>query len=80
MATRDELEADRLALRAARVSLLTGAMVKEVSRDGRKLVYAAPTLANIDAALSDIETQLAGLDAAAGLGRPRFHALPVRFG
>lgn len=80
MATREELEADRLALRAARTSLLTGQAVKEYWRDGRRVVYRDMKVSDINAAIALIDSDIADLATAAGTGRPRFHALSVRFG
>lgn len=79
MATREELEADRNALRAARVSLLTGQAVKEFWRDGRRVVYQAMSATEIENAIAGIDAELADMAAAAGATRPRFHALRVRF-
>lgn len=62
MATREELVADRLALRNARTQLLGGTLVKQVERDGRKLVMATPTVENITDAIAELDRQIAGLD------------------
>jgi hypothetical protein len=79
MATREELEADKAALRSARVSLLGGQSVKEYQRDGRRVVYRDMSVGDINAAISEIDSDLADLAVAAGTGRPRFRALSVRF-
>ncbi|WP_334656742.1 hypothetical protein [Sphingomonas panaciterrae] len=79
MATREELEADKAALRAARLSLLSGQSVREYWRDGRRVVYRDMTAADIKDAIDDIDSDLAALAVDAGTSRPRFHALSVRF-
>jgi hypothetical protein len=79
VATRDELTADRVALVNARTSLLTGQTVREVWRDGRRLIFAAVTVANITAAIADVDDQLRALDVTETGSRPRYHALSVRF-
>ena len=79
MATREQLEADKETLRQARVALLAGTAVREVSRDGRKLVFQTPTSEGIAAAIADIDAQLASLDVAAGTALPRYRGLSVGF-
>lgn len=79
MATREQLEADRETLRAARVSLLAGQTVREVSRDGRKLVFQTPTADGITAAIAALDADIAALDAAAGTAKPRYRGLSVDF-
>lgn len=80
MATIEEMQADLDALLAARQTrLLTGA-VKEVSRDGRKLIYDNPSLADLNAAIDGLRRDIA--DAAALLADTsysRYSALSVRF-
>lgn len=77
MATREELEADRVALRNARTSLLGGEMVRQVERDGRKLVIATPTVENITDAIAELDRQIAGLDQLADPSVRRRRALSV---
>lgn len=61
MATKEELEADRAAIAAARLKFLSGEAVKEVARDGRRLVMQTASLSDFDAAIKSIDDQLAAL-------------------
>jgi len=79
MATREELEAERATLRSARASLLSGQMVKEVWRDGRRLTYQGITVDQLNEAIADVDAQIAELGSADRSSRPRFSALSVRF-
>ncbi|WP_374648665.1 gpW family head-tail joining protein [Rhizorhabdus sp.] len=73
VATREELEADRLALRNARTSLLTGGTVKSVERGDRRLVYAEVSVDSVNDAIAEIDRQLALFDG----GTRRRRALSV---
>jgi hypothetical protein len=75
--TLEELQADRATIAAARLKFLSGEMVKEVARAGRKLVMQTASIGDFDAALVAIDDQIEAL--AAGSTRPRFHALSVAF-
>jgi hypothetical protein len=79
MATLTELQADRAAIYAARLSFLKGEMVKEVARDGRRLVRSNPSLRDLDAALTSIDLEIAKLTAATD-GTRRRRAISVGFG
>ena len=59
------LEADLASLRTARVELLTGGQVKEVTREGRRLVFNVASAKDIDEAIRDIEGRIAALEAEA---------------
>lgn len=56
--TIEDLQADRATIAAARLSFLRGTAVKEVMRDGRKLVMQTPSLASLDAALAELDRQI----------------------
>lgn len=80
MATLAELQADRAAIVAARLSFLKGEIVKEVARDGRRLVHATPTrLSDFDEAIAAIDRDIAALTYTAD-GTRRRRALSVGFG
>lgn len=78
MATIEELQADRATLMAKRAALLAGELVKEVWRDGRRLIFGAPNLADFDKAIAAIDTEIAGLTNEAA-GRPRRRAITLSF-
>lgn len=73
----ETLQADRAAIVAARRKFLSGEAVREVTRAGRKLVFQTTSLKDFDDALAAIDRNIDAL--AADDGRPRFHALSVRF-
>jgi len=75
--TREELEADILALRNARTSLLRGSTVKQVERNGRKLVMEMPKLSDLNNAIADLVRQLGELDQAGDPTLRRRRALSV---
>jgi hypothetical protein len=79
--TVDELTAELAALRTARTELLTNGGVKEVWRDGRKVVYNTASVKDLNDAIKDTEARLAAAEAAAAAScsRPRFRALKVGF-
>lgn len=80
MATKEELEALRTSLVNARTSLLTGQAVKEVWRDGRRVVYQGVSVAEINDAIDQVDVDIAKIDAGTGsTTRPRYHGLSVRF-
>lgn len=59
--TIEEVQADRDAVYAARLSFLTTGAVKEVSRAGRRLVKASASLAEFDRALAALDAEIARL-------------------
>lgn len=80
--TLEELEDELAALRVARTELLTNGGFKEVWRDGRKIVYDRASIADLNAAIKDVESQIAMLEAAEAAGttaKPRYRALRPRF-
>lgn len=79
MATVQELQADRDAVYAARLSFLTTGSVKEVSRAGRRLVKDNPSLKDLDGALATLDAEIARLGhEAAGTRRRRAFTLGFR--
>lgn len=76
-----DLRADLVALRKARITLLTGGQIKEVWRDGRRLVYNVASLDDVTKAIHDYESLIAVAEAAAAstTTKPRFRALRPRF-
>jgi len=79
VATREELLALRGQLVDARTSLLTGQAVKEVWRDGRRIVYQGASASDINTAIAQVDSDIATLDSSVGASRPRYHALSVSF-
>jgi hypothetical protein len=76
----DTLKADLTALRQARITALTGTQVKEVWRDGRRLVYNVASVNEISKAIHEYEDLIAIAEAsAAGTNRGRYRALGLRF-
>lgn len=64
------IAADLATYRTARTALVKGERVRDVWRDGRRLVFSEITLAQIDAAITSLENeyeQAANVEA----GRPR---------
>jgi hypothetical protein len=75
-----DLRADLISLRQARITALTGTQVKEVWRDGRRLVYNVASVNEISKAIHEYEDLIADAEAsAAGTNRGRYRALGVRF-
>lgn len=77
--TVEQLEADRAAIAAARLKFLKGEAVKEVARDGRRLVMHGASLADFDSAIAAIDREIATLTAETS-GVRRRRALSVNFG
>jgi hypothetical protein len=75
----DDLKADLIRLRSARISMLTGGQVKEVWREGRRIVYNVASVADLDRAITLYEGLIADAAAAEGTTKKRFRALSVRF-
>lgn len=72
--TATEIAADLTAFRAARTALVSGERVEEVSRDGRRVVYAGITLPQVEAAIARLEAeyqQAVNVEA----GKPRRRAI-----
>lgn len=76
--TAEELTAELAALRTARTELLTTGGIKEVWRDGRKVVYNSASLKDLNDAIADTEARLAAVSATNAGGR--YRALRPRFG
>lgn len=79
-ATLLQLQADLASLKAARLSALTGTAIKEVWREGRRIVYNVASVADLDRAIGIYEDYVA--DAQAEVTPPtrrRMRALSVRF-
>lgn len=75
-----DLKADLVSLRTARVTLLTGGQIKEVTRDGRRIVYNVARLEDLSDAIKLYEDLIAKTEAAADTSvRPRYRALRVGF-
>lgn len=74
-----DLRADLIALRRARVEALTGGQVKEVWREGRRVVYNVGSVADISRAIQYYEDLIASKELAVIDSRPRFRALRPRF-
>lgn len=72
------LEADLASLRTAKVEMLTGGQVREVTREGRRLVFNVAAAEDIDAAIRDIEGRIAALESE-NSSSGRFRALKPRF-
>jgi hypothetical protein len=79
LATIEQLQADRAVIAAARLKFLSGEGVKEISRDGRRLVMNTASLADFDAALRAIDDQVALLEVGT-IGRRRRRAISLSFG
>lgn len=79
--TLQDLQADLARLRVARVEALTGTQVKEVWRDGRRIVYNVGSVADLTKAINEYQVLVdAAVAAAAGTAtRPRFRGLSVSF-
>lgn len=78
--TVEQAQADWDAVHAAKLALLKGDRVKEVAREGRRMVMADASLEDIDAALASIQREIDALTAAATTGARRRRALSVSFG
>jgi hypothetical protein len=79
MATAAEIEATLEQLKAQRITLATTGSVKEVWRDGRRIVYDKISMKDLNALIAEYESLLAAAQAEEGTGRKRFRALSVRF-
>lgn len=79
MATVEELQADRAAIAAARLTFLTTGAVKQVTRSGRTLIMQTASLADFDAALARMDADIEALTAQT-CGTRRRRALSVNFG
>ena len=79
MATIEELEVEKAALRAARVSLLAGERVTEIQRGDRMMKYATVSVESITAAMEEVDEEIAALNASSGTGKPRYRGLSVGF-
>lgn len=75
----EQLRLDRAAVYAAKLALLKGERVKEVAREGRRMVMDGANMAQVDAALAEIDRGIAALTAEAA-GTRRRHAFRLRFG
>lgn len=73
-----ELEADLDALRTARIAMLQGQQIKEVTREGRRLVFNVASAKDLTDAITELEGRIAALNAATS-GSGRFRALKPRF-
>ncbi len=73
------IEADLVVLRAARTKLASGEMVREVARDGRKLVKGIPTLTELTLLIERRERDLEAAQAVAD-GYSRRRAIPLGWG
>lgn len=74
----DRLQADLEALQSARITLLKGDAVKEVARDGRRLVKFQPSIPDINNAIALLEREIADLTATTN-GTRRRRALTLSF-
>lgn len=70
MATVDELQADLVELRQARLALARGDRIKDIWRDGRRIMKSEVTLQQLTDLISIYEQDLAAAQATAE-GRPR---------
>ena len=75
-----DLQADLEKLKTARIQMLTKGGVKEVWRDGRRLVYNVASLKDLNDAIALYEGLIIDAGAAAGTVKKRHRALSVRFG
>ena len=73
-----DLQADLRALEKARITLLTGTQVKEVWREGRRIVYNVASVADLDRVIQEYRNLIAA-KASEATGKPRFRALRPRF-
>lgn len=73
-----QLQADLVALKSARISLLTGGQIKEVWREGRRIVYNVASVGDINDAIAEYAELIAAATAPANTPR-KFRALRVRF-
>lgn len=77
--TVEDLQADLAKLKSARLSMLTGTGVKEVWRDGRRIVYNVASMADLDRAIRLYEDYILKAQVVTGASNGRFRALSVRF-
>jgi hypothetical protein len=75
-----QLQADRDAVYAAKIQFLQKGSVKQVTRAGRTLMFSTASLEDFDAALLRLDADIAAAQDSDTTGRPRYHALSVRFG
>lgn len=74
-----EIEADLVAARAARSALIAGERVREVWRDGRRLIFEGIKLFDVESMIASLEREYeAACNAAAGRPRRRPIALAWR--
>lgn len=76
MATAAEIAADLVELRAARMALAKGERIKDVWRDGRRLVFSDTTIEQLNSLISVYENDLAAATAAEA-GSPRRRAIQL---
>lgn len=75
-----QLQADLIVLKDARLAMLTGTSVKEVWRDGRRMVYNVASVGDLDRAIAAYEGYItAAEDAVSPPTKRRMRALSVRF-
>lgn len=68
--TTTEIDAELTTYRTARAKLINGERVEDVWRDGRRMRLASVSLADINAAIANLEREYEAAAAAEG-GRPR---------
>jgi hypothetical protein len=83
LATTEEIDAWKATLatlKATRVEIATTGGIKEVWRDGRRMVFERASLKDLNDLIATYETMIADAEATnAGTGRKRYRALGVRF-
>jgi len=76
--TTTEILADLTAYRAARTAIVAGERVEEVWRNGRRVVYASITLAEVNSAIADLQLEFKQAEAVEA-GKPRRAAIGTYF-
>jgi uncharacterized protein YukJ len=77
--TLQDLNADLIALRKARIQALQGGQVKEVWREGRRVVFNVGSIADLNKAILEYETLIELAVAQATSNKPRFRAIRPGF-
>lgn len=78
MATAAEIAADLVDLRAARMSLAKGERIKDVWRDGRRLIFSEISMDELNKLIKIYESDLEAATAAEA-GRQRRRAIPLNW-
>lgn len=78
MATAAEIAADLVDLRAARMALAKGERIKDVWRDGRRLIFSEISMNELNSLIQIYESDLEAATAAEA-GQPRRRAIPLNW-